>query len=275
MSAGSRLRAAPSVPDELLVHWCQVCERWFGPERAPLPRTPDKAHLALVETPLGRVVAKREVPAGWKRPLTGIGARSLRSARAFDLADELGSCGLVTPEPLAVLVLRRGSTREAVLVTRYVEGRGPWEYLQQGGGLARLLAALARDLARLHGLGFRHRDLKASNLLLCERLPGDQRDQGPRLEVVWTDLDGLRRPGLVSRATRVRDLARLSLSFESAPARAAGVRADHWPALLEAYLGHALARAPSADELGLLLSSTRRWAERSLHRHLRQGRPVT
>jgi tRNA A-37 threonylcarbamoyl transferase component Bud32 len=256
--------AAESLPPELGRAWAHEWPRWFGPERVGLPRAQDKHALALVETPLGPMVAKREHARGWKRSLARIGARPSRPERAFLAAGELRERGLATPEPMAVL----GRPGTAVLVTRYVVGRGPWELLREHGASA-LLATLARGLARLHGAGFRHRDLKASNLLFAS---GGGPNDAPAL--LWTDLDGLRRLGTVEPRLRARDLARLCTSFESAAARAAGVRADHWPALVRLYLEHALSRPPEAAELASLSAWTRAWSARWIRRHLARGQPV-
>jgi tRNA A-37 threonylcarbamoyl transferase component Bud32 len=257
---------APALPHELASDWAASWPGWFGPARTPLPRAPEKAHLALVETPLGRVVAKREEPAGWRQSLVVLHARPLRSVLAFERAAELARHALGTPEALCVIERRTPMHCEAVLVTRYVDGLGPWEHLRRGGDPAALSRALGRALASLHRAGFRHRDLKESNLLL--------RDGADGLEVVWTDLDGLRALGEVGFSVRTRDLARLSVSFESSAARQAGVRRDHWPALVGVYLAETLGREPTADEIGRTLARTRRWAERSIRRHLAHGRPV-
>jgi len=265
--AATLVRAvAPALPMEVASEWATSWHAWFGPARAALPRAPEKRHLALVETPLGRVVAKREEPTGWRQSLVVLKARPLRSVRAFERAGELARNALPTPEALCVLERRTPMHREAVLVTRYVDGLGPWEHLRKSGDPAGLCRALARALARLHRAGFRHRDLKESNLLLREGADG--------LEVVWTDLDGLRALGEVSPHVRARDLARLSVSFESSAARASGVRAGDWPALVHTYLAETFGREPTRDELGQTLARTRRWAERNIRRHLAQGRPV-
>jgi len=257
---------ANAVPATLGREWAASWTRWFGPERVPLPRAPEKEHLALVDTPIGLVVAKRELPAGWKRSLAALRARRLRSLSAFRSAEALLARELATPEPLAVLETRGPGSCEALLVTRYVEGFGPWDHLHGGGEPDRLVESLASALARLHASGFRHRDLKASNLLLREDHAG--------LALLWTDLDGLRHLGSVPAVLRARDLARLSMSFESAEARAAGVRADLWPTLVRIYLQETLGRAPSPEEHGLYLARTRRWAERAIRRNLARGRPV-
>ncbi|NOT29461.1 MAG: hypothetical protein HOP15_03325 [Planctomycetes bacterium] len=169
---------------------------------------------------------------------------------------------LATPAPLAVF----GRPDETVLVTRYVEGLGPWELMTELGSPEALLTTLAENLARLHAAGFRHRDLKASNLLLV-RAPA-------RTELYWTDLDGLRHVGTVEPRLRARDLARLGTSFESAEARAAGVRAGHWPELVQRYMERALGRPASTDEIGQVLAWTKRWSQRSIRRHLARGAQV-
>jgi tRNA A-37 threonylcarbamoyl transferase component Bud32 len=261
-------RTAPEVPPELARRWAAEWPRWFGPERTPLAGAADKPWIARVETALGTVVAKRSPAAGWKRTLVVLGARRPRADRAFDAARSLLAHGLATPAPLAVL----GPPDDRVLVTRYVEGSGPWELFARTPPavsqppLPPILGALAAALARLHGAGFRHRDLKASNVLLAGA------PEAP--EVCWTDLDGLRHVGTAEPRLRARDLARLGTSFESAPARAAGVRAHHWPALLRAYLTEALGREPSEAELGRLLARTAVWRKRWIRRHLAAGKPV-
>ncbi|MEQ1894783.1 MAG: lipopolysaccharide kinase InaA family protein, partial [Planctomycetota bacterium] len=144
-----------------------------------------------------------------------------------------------------------------------VEAPHPWEFLAAGGTRAELVLVLARDLARLHAAGFRHRDLKASNLLV--------RRTGAELEIVWTDLDGLARSARLGERTRRRDLARLGLSFESAAARAAGVRAGDWPELVQRYLTAWKGCTPAAAELERVLAATRLWRERAIRAHLARG----
>lgn len=257
-----RALSAPHVPPELVGAWCAAAASWFGPARVPLPHAPEKRELALVDSPLGRLVGKRIARHGLRGALTRLGLARGRAARAFRLAAALNARDLATPEALAVLPL--GACE--VLVTRHVEGPHPWEYLATGGSAQAFATALARDLARLHAAGFRHRDLKASNLIV--------HGSSGAPSIVWTDLDGLAARPVVAAATRMRDLARLSMSFESAAARAAGVRAGLWPALAQAYLAHALARAPEARELERLLAATRRWRERAIRRHLARGDAV-
>jgi len=253
---------APGLEPELVHSLAQQCAQWFGPARVPLPRAPGKGELALVESALGLLVAKRMRPRGWRARLPGPTPALRRAARAFAQARALAAAGLATPEALAVLPLGRAS----VLLTRYVDAPHPWEHLGAGGTSAELVAALARDLARLHAAGFRHRDLKASNLLVRRARGG--------LEIVCTDLDGLARPAVLTERTRLRDLARLSMSFESAAARAAGVRAGAWPELARRYLEALRGTASEARELARLLARTRRWRERAIRAHLARGDSV-
>lgn len=254
--------AAETLPAELARAWARDWPRWFGPGRSALARAREKDWLALVETPLGPVVAKRARAQRWKRSLLVLGARPTRSERAFSLAQELRARGFATPEPLAVL----GLQGETVLVTRYVEGVGPWELVPDLAPHERLLTCLAAGIARLHGAGFRNRDLKASNLLFS--LDANEP------ELVWIDLDGLAWRGTVEPHLRARDLARLCTSFASAEARAAGVRADAWPALVRLYLECSLGRTPDEPELERLLTRTRAWSDRNIRRHLATDRPV-
>jgi tRNA A-37 threonylcarbamoyl transferase component Bud32 len=253
---------ARTVPADLARVWAREWPGWFGPARVALARAAGKPWLARVETPLGPVVAKRARERGWKRSLLALGARRPRCERVFHLAETLRARGLATPEPLAVL----GQPGETVLVTRLVDGVGLWELVPDLAPHERRLACLAAGIARLHGAGFRHRDLKASNLLfLCAEVEP---------ELVWIDLDGVSFRGTVEPHLRVRDLARLCTSFASAEARTAGIRADAWPTLVRLYLERALGRAPLAAEVDRFLARTRAWSDRNIRRHLAADRPV-
>ena len=60
----------------------------------------------------------------------------------------------------------------------------------------------------------------------------------------------------------------------AAEARAAGVRAEHWPSLVCSYLELTLGRAPSSDDLGAYLQKTRAWSERAMRARLARGAPI-
>jgi serine/threonine protein kinase len=70
---------------------------------------------------------------------------------------------------------------------------GQWD-----GDRLQMIGRFGRMIGSLHRQGFTHRDLKPTNLLLTP-------DGSPYL----IDLDGLRRPGLVSRRRAVADLVKL------------------------------------------------------------------
>ena len=253
--------AAEALPEEIGRAWARDWPRWFASEGVPLARAPEKTWIVRVETAVGQVVAKRERARGWKRSLLAIAARPSRCERAFRLALDLRARGFATPEPLAVL----GHPGEGVLVTRFVDGPGPWERVTDGETLQKRLACLAAGLARLHGAGLRHRDVKASNLLFA----GTE-----ELELVWVDLEGVSWRGTVEPRMRARDLARLCTSFASTEARAAGVRAEHWPTFVRLYLERSLGRPPAEEELCSFLARTRAWSDRNIRRHLAESRPV-
>src|SRR5262249_26115772 len=91
-----------------------------------------------------------------------------------------------------------------------------------------LIDQAARLAARLHERGLTHRDLKAANLLVSPAPWSPTLPERPELarataadgaaHVWFVDLVGVRRPGKVPRARRVRDLARLAASFVGHPA---------------------------------------------------------
>ena len=126
---------AGAVDERLARSWCVEHARWFDAGRRPVPRAEEHPHLSLLESPIGTIVAKRELPAGWKSAFASVGARELRCRHAFRIARRMRAQGIGTPEPLAVLVRRIGGRVEGVLVSRYVAAPGPWEYVV-GGGVA-------------------------------------------------------------------------------------------------------------------------------------------
>lgn len=250
------IRFVPGVPPEIAAQWVEEYEPWFGSNRRLLAGAEENPALARVESPLGPLVAKRA-------PLPRLRSRRSRSERGFTLGRTWCAAGLCTPEPLAWIEDRR--LARSVLITRWVNGRDPWSFLADENDSrppwTALVSALAGSIAGLHARGFRHRDLKAPNLLVRRGETG--------IEVWFVDLDGAGR--LLSRIARARDLARLCVSFRSTHARNAGVRADAWPALVAGYAERAgLSSADSARILGW----TELWAERHIERNLRLGRPI-
>jgi len=257
----------PGVDETLAREWLVDHPRWFEEAGTRVPEAESNPDLVLLDSALGPVVAKRELPRGWKASLVRTGARPFKSTHAFRLARRLRWSGVATPEPLACIT-RPG--RDACLLTRYVEAANPWTFaLAQAtpGSVRTLEQALARAISHLHARGFRHRDLKAPNLLARSS------DDAQPPEILFTDLEGAAQVA-VTASVRVRDLARLCMSFESAAARLAGVHADSWPRFVAAYLTLALGRAPVAREHAEFVARTRQWSTRSIERNLRRGRPI-
>jgi tRNA A-37 threonylcarbamoyl transferase component Bud32 len=102
------------------------------------------------------------------------------------------------------------------LATEWVEGAVPVDvFLRTKAGLEPAeREAILRETAEcagrlvgtLHAQGFAHRDLKATNLLARER--------NARVEVFVIDLDGASSPWLLTRRTRMNNLARLVVAAE-------------------------------------------------------------
>ncbi len=155
--------------------------------------------------------------------------RPSRPVRAFRLGHMLLARRVPTALPLAALELRRGPVlRESLLITETVDAERLDNFLQRhlappGAGEAdlgpqqqwdlarRVLAEMGRLTRRLHELGFSHRDLKATNMLVRWSPPDDP-------QIVLIDLDGLRRYPVVTTKRRFQALMRLNVSLLKCPA---------------------------------------------------------
>ena len=152
--------------------------------------------------------------------------RPSRSLRAFRLGHELLARHISTALPLAVMEKRRFRFLvDSVLITetvhsgihlnkfltRYLSPAGEGDWLDKRGRsrLARqVLWQMGRLLRRLHGEGFAHRDLKATNLLVHW-----QAHSARPPEIVLVDLDGLKPVRRVTRRQEFRGLMRLNVSL--------------------------------------------------------------
>ncbi len=269
---GSALVAHSSnaPPDTLLETWLREASEWFGDPGRRLASAPRNDQLAQIDSPLGRLVAKRERPRG------RLGLRRSRTRHAFGLACALRAAGVDTAEPIAHLSLARTAHRDghlSIALTRFVEGKTAWEWLRSSGKteLGTCIEALAQCIARLHARGFRHRDLKVPNLLFVDEPEG--------LRVLVIDLEAARQLGpgrLLTEAARTRDLARLLVSFESAAARRAGLPADAWARFLDRYIHHSAQHEPGSIRLdeARLWTRTRAWALRHIERNVERSRPI-
>ncbi|MCZ6596941.1 MAG: hypothetical protein O7B99_04825 [Planctomycetota bacterium] len=263
---GRRMGCADDVPRDVARRWLEEYPRWVGAER-----------IARVESPMGPVVVKREPLSAYRRLLAALRLRPTRSEHAFRLGRKMLAAGVATPRPLAWIALReRGAPVEDGLVLEQVEAPTLSHVLLERS-LAKdpndrekqlLLGALAAAIARLHGAGFRHRDLKAPNVLVAEE------DQGPP-KIVLVDLEGAGETGgPPSERVRARDLARLAVSLSTPIARAAGIEERDWGFLVAAYLRLAFDRPPDVADVARLVAETRAWARRHATRNERRGRPI-
>ena len=141
-----------------------------------------------------------------------------RETRNFDRARTLLDLGIDTALPLVELRRRRG-TGEAWLIAEYVPDLVDLDQVALGllpklspevrGRTKRMLIEAVVDLLdTLERSRLTHRDLKASNVLLRD---WDGRTHAP--SIVLVDLDGLRRPLVLSAGRRRKHLVRLAASL--------------------------------------------------------------
>jgi hypothetical protein len=244
-----------SVPPATAEIWLSGCDSWFGDGRVALPELPGKVDVALVAVDGQRFVAKRAA----LRASVRLGLRADKLARAFVLGRELEDAGGPVPRPLALLELD-GPPPTSCTVSPFVDAPSLARVIERGevGAADDLLRRLAIAARAIHDAGFRHRDLKAPNLLVTGDATGvDERG------VVVVDLDGLERVrGDASARVRVRDLGRLAASLRTAAARDAGFGDEAVGRLLAEY---------GAPEL---LERVIRWAVAKERRNAARGRPL-
>lgn len=234
--------------------WAASFASWFGPDRRAVPGAESKTHVAMVESALGLAVAKRERARGLKRGLTRHGVRRFQRETAFERALAFDAAGLPTAAPIACILVR--ARADACSLMRWIDGLDPWRHVRAPRDSERareqLVEALARLVARMHAAKFRHRDLKAPNLIVARN--------ARELAVSVVDLDGLASVRSISLAMRVRDLGRLCVSFGSASASAAGMAEADWKRCVELYVTAVDSLEQRALDRDLLVRRTRAWA---------------
>jgi tRNA A-37 threonylcarbamoyl transferase component Bud32 len=246
-----------SVPRELVERWLSEWRTWFGAERVAPEALPRKLDVAVVDSPLGRLVAKRERRTPLRR------ARVLVHLR---LARDLEQAGLRVAPALAALI----EPRAACLVQRWQSGASPLDWLARGAGTAddprgaALVAGLAELVARLHRADFRHRDLKELNLRAVQR-------EGRAIEIVLLDLGGIGR-ARIGPLVAARDLGRLWASLLSAAGLRLGFTAAHARSLAARYLELRHEQPAGERELDRLCSRASRWAARHAAHNARRDR---
>ena len=162
----------------------------------------------------GDVVCRWTRSVGLRGALDAI--RGSAARRDFDRILALRASGVGTAEPLARLE-HRGAAHESWLVTEFLPDAGDLDRIvlmnlprldpsPRAGMKRRLAAAIAELFATLQQGGWRHRDLKASNLLLVNFE-----------QVVVVDLEGLRRLRPWDRSASAAGVIRLTASLLESP----------------------------------------------------------
>ena len=219
--------------------------------------------VVVIDLPVGgrvrRVVAKR-IDATWGDPLASL-ARTPPALRSYCLGFALRFRGLPTPRPLAVWHRERLGMKgtgyllmdmvpDAVPLRARLRSLAVLPPRERRSRLGSLIGELARLVRTMHDAGLTHRDLKADNILVSlqgstlaarelREVPGDP--AAPRDHLWLIDLVGVKSVVNSSRDRRMRDLARLQISFQKDPCLS---RPDRLRFLL-LYLRHGL-----GDEVG-------------------------
>lgn len=140
------------------------------------------------------IVKQSRRPAGW-RGLPQI-FRDSRALRQWHKSHMLINRGLPTPWPLAALdYFQKGLRQQDIFISEKIPNTQNLRTMIKNGDLTQNSAArrdfadqIAQLLAALRLQGFRHRDCKATNILI-EHQPG----KTPAYKLYLIDLDGLRR----------------------------------------------------------------------------------
>lgn len=233
-----------------------------------------------LDTGMGPVMAKVGRGTSYRRLARLVTCSRSRSLSAYHVGTKLHASGIPTPRPLAVLERKRAGVVIAdMLLTDWIEAPDLSLLLasSEPGERAALISSAARLIAALHAARYRHRDLKASNLLST---PDGS-------ELLVADLDGVRCCAKdLSHRRRVRDLSRLMVSFvvfggpgghASEPSDADVDRrcATDGVLLLERYLE----ASPDLRGDGGLLESWQAqatdWVRRKVSVNLSAGRPLS
>lgn len=200
-----------------------------------------------------RVILKRFRVTAWHDPFTAL-VRPTAALRSWRTGHALIDARLLTARPLAMWHhVRAELPYDGYLLTEKInDARELHKYLRSANRLAvrDCIDRVARLIAALHHRGWRHRDLKAGNVLVTSTG-----------EVCLIDLVGVSR-GRPSPDRRARDLSRLNVSFLSA-SRSMKLR------FLFAYLGAGL---HGRDDWKRWWRKIARFTVEKVERNARRGR---
>ena len=276
--ARGRVTFVADLPRAVAARWLEEYRSWF-----PEPESPTSGEtvascgpctggrIALLDDEHGELFLKREGEQSARRRLLARLGRPGRAARSFRLGCALYAAGVATSRPLALVEsLLESGRQESCLVLARLRGRSLREILAEGlpeseSERDSLLRSVAQAIAQLHRAGFRQRDLKAANILV------DEEEATAHL----VDHDGMTYLGKLPVRVRVRDLARLAVSFRAPAALAAGVREVDWERLLEFYFTAYHGDVVPTSEREAFGRGIERWAARKVRRNYWRRRPVT
>ncbi len=222
MRRGAEVLRQGRVEWHVLAGWREALEaggwleltRWVRELETARPTGRGRASVAWVKVAGGgRLVLKRWCRGGllgglWRDRFLGRG----RFLRALEVAQAMRARGIVTPEPVALVLARAGPClyRAWMASEAWEGGRSLRQWLAEAADMpARraLLAEALRLVRRMHDEGFVHPDLNVDNLL------GRDGPQGREWAVV--DLDRVRAAGCpLAPWRRRRALRRLHRSWE-------------------------------------------------------------
>lgn len=190
-----------------------------------------------------RVIYKRFAVTSWTDPLVAL-VRRTPALRSYVMGHGLRLRGLPTPRPLAVWHrYRAGLPHEGYLLTEkapaaeelgaFIAGLVAKPAPERTYLLRQTIDRIARLIADLHERRLSHRDLKAANILMCERpwtlaeaeqqrrhgttpsvsAKNDADDRSSEVYPWLIDLVGVSRQNQLSHGRRIQNLARLNASF--------------------------------------------------------------
>lgn len=176
-----------------------------------LKETPRVTAGFLSDAAVGEAFVKRVVTRSWT---SGIfqRVRGSRATRALRGAALLRAAGFSCPRPLLATERRQfGAVRASYLFCEALGGAETMSAVALRGGRPnfvhrrRVLAAVAREVRRLHDAGLFTCDMQETNLML------EEGDGG--LEIYFVDLEDFRRPLWLSRRHRLLNLVHLDRSI--------------------------------------------------------------
>ncbi|HMP01784.1 MAG TPA: lipopolysaccharide kinase InaA family protein [Gemmatales bacterium] len=232
-ATGSEIWAVRSVGAETAAVWLADPDEPLSQPGTVILKQSPTATVAEVDLPLVsggsvRVIYKRfQQKKSWDAVVDLF--RMNPGQRSWLNGWRLHEARLPTPQPMLLIqTVRHGLAGPAYLATRKLEGAddlmAAWCHASPAQQ-RELIESTARLLRQLHHHGLSHRDLKAANLLVTRCAATG------RPELHFIDLVGMTRHVRIGKRRRVRNLARLAVSFRAAAGRTDLLR------FLRAYLG--------------------------------------